>query len=96
LLRLLSISEHLFKERGEYMKVKVYLSGHLKALFPDLPKEIIIDAEEPISVDDLAHRLGITPWIVMSAVINGQPRSKNYLIEEDNTKVTLIGPMAGG
>lgn len=78
------------------MKVKIYLSGHLKALFPDQPKEIVLDVEKPISVDDLACQLGITPWIVMSAIINGQSRSKDYLIEEENAEITLIGPMAGG
>lgn len=78
------------------MKVKIYLSGHLKSLFPDHPKEIVLDVEKPISVDDLASQLGITPWIIMSAIINGQARSKDYLIEEDNAEITLIGPMAGG
>lgn len=78
------------------MKLKIYLSGHLKALFPDQPKEIVINVEKPISVDNLACRLGITPWIVMSAIINGQSRSKDYLIEEENAEITLIGPMAGG
>jgi len=78
------------------MKLRVFLSGHLKVLFPDQPKEIFLDVEKPISVDELACRLGITPWIVMSAIINGQTRRKDYLIEEDGAEITLIGPMAGG
>jgi molybdopterin converting factor small subunit len=78
------------------MKVKIYLSGHLKSLFPELSKEIVLEVEKPISVDELANRLGITPWIIMSAIINGQARGKDHLINEDNAEITLIGPMAGG
>jgi len=78
------------------MRLTVNLSGHLKSLYPDLEQVMEIELEQPVTVRDLAIRLGISPWIVMSASIDDQLRDVDFLLQEDQTKVTLIGPMAGG
>ena len=78
------------------MKLTVFLSGHLRALYPDRPKACVVRLEKRLTVSELANHLGISPWLTMSANVNGQLKRHDYLFKEDDVVVTLIGPMGGG
>jgi sulfur carrier protein ThiS len=77
------------------LKLKVILSPNLKAILADKPTEMIVEIHEPLSIKELLFRIGINPRVVLMVVVNGTVKNKNYQIEEDG-KILLFGPLAGG
>lgn len=77
------------------LRIRVILSGSLRQIYKDIGPELVIDLEKPTTVRELLCKLGINPLVVASVFVNGQCRSKDYLISVDE-EIVLLGPLAGG
>lgn len=77
------------------IRVRVFIGGMLKELYPSCPEDQALEIEGPQSVWAIIEMLGINPKIIVSAQINGQLVSKDYRIKED-TEMILLSPLAGG
>ena len=77
------------------MKVRIHLSGSLRAILEDKSEEIVVEFDRSLSIKDLLLKIEIPPLMVVKAVMNGRPISKDFRIEDD-AEIALIGPMAGG
>jgi molybdopterin converting factor small subunit len=77
------------------VKVRIHLSGSLKAILEDKSEELVVEFDRSLSIKDLLLKIEIPPLVVVKAVVNGRPKSKDFRIEDD-AEIILIGPVAGG
>lgn len=77
------------------LKLKLHLSGGLRAILNHLPPEIKMEIEGPIPLRDVLVRAGINPLLIMMLTVDGSPGEKDRIIDRD-AEIELIGPVAGG
>jgi hypothetical protein len=77
------------------MKITLHLSGGLRAVLAHLPEEMRIHMDGPASLREILVKAGINPLLVMLVTVDGERGEKDQVIDHD-TRITLVGPMAGG
>ena len=78
------------------MKIKVKLSGSLRGIYREMDSEILVLIDEPTSMQELLVKLGINPLVVAAILVDGNVRSKDFLVAKDTNEIILVGPIAGG
>lgn len=76
--------------------VEIQVSGHVKELMPDKKDHYRVQLSGPRTVSEiLRDEVGVNPLLFAIVVVNGERKPKDYLIQEDS-KVVLVSPVAGG
>jgi sulfur carrier protein ThiS len=75
--------------------VTIYITGHLRDLYPQLETETVIQLEKPATVAALIDQLGISSKMVLFATIDDRMVTKDQLIEQ-TCSLNLFSPPAGG
>lgn len=77
------------------LKVTVNITGCLKELYPHLSEQEVVESDQPLSVSGLIGELGISPRMVLFAVLNERIVPKDRQLFED-CEINLVSPPAGG
>lgn len=77
------------------MKVTVTVHGHAAAYFPGKMGTYEVNFERPVPIRDIISCLGANPDLIMTALVDGVRRDKDY-VPADGAVVVLISPASGG
>lgn len=78
------------------MKVTIRLSGSMRAIYPNLDEEIVLEISEPMSIKNLLIHIGINPLVAPLVSVDQKLKNMDYVIKEEENVITVIGPLAGG
>ena len=77
------------------MKYQINIANNLITLQPELPRYEAIQSQKPLTINEIAVRLGVAPLLIVVAVVDGAIHPLDKPIERD-AKIGLLGPIAGG
>lgn len=77
------------------MQYTINIANNLTHLYPGLNREEKVHSTSPLTINEMAVRLGISPLLVVRAVVDGKIHPLDNPIKND-TDITLFGPIAGG
>ena len=77
------------------LKVIVNITGYLRDLYPHLAEQEVVESDLPLTVSELIGKLGISPRMVMFAVLNERIIPKDGKLFDD-CEINLVSPPAGG
>ena len=78
------------------MKVTIRLSGSVRAIYPNLNEEIVLEISEPMSIKRLLLQIGINPLVAPLIAVDEKLANTNYIINEEENVINVMGPLAGG
>lgn len=77
------------------MKYKVIPANNLRSLYPQLPKESIVESDRPLTVSEIAIKVGIPTLMVVAGQIDNKLYQLDEIVGKDS-EVVIYGPVAGG
>lgn len=77
------------------LRVIVNIAGYLRELYPHLAEQEVVESDLPLTVSELIRKLGISPRMVMFAVLNERIIPKDGKLFDD-CEINLVSPPAGG
>lgn len=77
------------------MKYEVSLANNLRVLIPALPKQKTVESSLPLTLFEIAGRVGVSSLLLVAGVIDGAIFPLDEPVEKD-AQILLLGPVAGG
>ncbi|MEW6308553.1 MAG: hypothetical protein AB1492_05850 [Bacillota bacterium] len=77
------------------MRVVLVGMSHLARYMPGGSPRFELVADGPLTIAQALDLAGISPQLVMAALVDGQRREKSFCLE-DGAEVLLVPPLAGG
>jgi len=77
------------------MILTIHIAGTIRSVAPGLPRTLVVEKPEAVTVRELALDVGIPPILIVFASVDGVRKSLNDVISGDAT-IQFFGTMAGG
>ncbi len=77
------------------MKYTVSIANNLRILQPELAKEMTICSDTALTISEIAAKAGIYSLLLVGGIVDQAVYPLDQPIKMD-TKIVLIGPVAGG
>jgi hypothetical protein len=77
------------------MKYQVSLANNLRVLQPDLPIESIVESPAPLTINEIAAKVGVHSLLMVAGIIGGALYPLDEPVRKD-AEIVLLGPVAGG
>lgn len=75
--------------------VRCRVFGHVREYLPGGRDAFEVEVEAPETIARVIARLGVDPQLFMAALVDGQRRDKDFVIDRD-CELVLLSPAAGG
>lgn len=77
------------------IKISVQLSEGIRCVIEGKPSNFVVESPEPVTIKQIANDNGIPTIIIAFAIVNGEKKNLDYVVESD-AKIYFFGTMAGG
>ena len=77
------------------MKLTVHIAETIRSIVKDIPKSLVIEKQQPITIRQLTANIGIPPVLVVFTSIDGVKKDLDAVVSAD-AQIHLFGTMAGG
>lgn len=77
------------------LEYKVNIANNLRALQPELPKQILVQSSTPLTINEIATKTGVYSLLLVGGVVDKAIYPLDQPIKI-NAEILLIGPVAGG
>ncbi|MDF2519572.1 MAG: hypothetical protein K0R84_200 [Clostridia bacterium] len=65
-------------------------------IYKELNEEIVLFVNEPVSIRALLQMAGINPTVVPAVYMDESKKDKDYMVTKEDSRITVLGPLAGG
>jgi len=77
------------------LQYTLQIVGHLREIIPAADGDITVDRPAPETVRQILGAAGINPDLVMTVLVDGERRNKEYT-PPDGATITCLSALAGG
>lgn len=75
--------------------ISVQLSEGIRCILKKKLTTVVVESQEPVTIKQLARDIGIPPILIAFAIMNGEKKNLDDVVESD-ANIHFFGTMAGG